>query len=53
MGLNVISALAACTMDGDDVKPTHDELVERLDKVAMVATANGADGKRATLLTWH
>ena len=55
-GLNVISprtALAACTMNGDDVKPTHAELVERLDKVAMVAMANGADGKRATLLTWH
>ena len=42
VGLNVISpttALAACTMDGDDAEPTHDELVKRLDKVAIVATA--------------
>ena len=30
---------------------THDELVERLDKGAMVVTAKGADGIRATLLT--
>ena len=34
----------------DDTEPTHDELVERLDKVAMV---KGADGIRATLLTWN
>ena len=43
VGLNMIpprSALAACTTDG-------------LDKVTMVATAKGADGIRATLLTWH
>ena len=60
VGLNVIpprTALAACTTDGDDTEPTHDELVEPLDKVAMVAamvtTAKGADGIRATLLTWH
>ena len=42
VGLNVISprtALAVCTMDGDDAEPTHDELVELLDKVAVVATA--------------
>ena len=39
-----------CRTDGDDTEPTHDELVERLDKVAMV---KGADGIRATLLTWH
>ena len=38
-------------MDGDGVEPTHDELVERLDKVVMVATAKNADGIRATLLT--
>ena len=38
-------------MDGDDAEPTHDGLVERLDKVAMVATAKGADGIRETLLT--
>ena len=53
VGLNVIpprTGLAACRTDGDDTEPTHDELVERLDKVAMV---KGADGIRATLLTWH
>ena len=53
VGLNVISpttALAVCTMDGDDAELTHDELVERLAKVAMVATAR-LDGIRATLLT--
>ena len=40
VGLNVIplrTALAACTTDGDDAEPTLDELVERPDKVAMVA----------------
>ena len=54
VGLNVISprtALAACKMVGDDAEPTQDELVERLDKVAMVATTKRADGIRATLLT--
>ena len=40
VGLNVIplrTALAVCTTDGDDAGPTLDELVERPDKVAMVA----------------
>ena len=33
--------------DGDDdTEPIHDELVECLDKAAMVATAKGADGIR-------
>ena len=44
MGFDVIplrAALAACTTDGDDAEPTHDELVERLDKVTMVAVAKG------------
>ena len=38
VGLNVIpprTALVACRTDGDDTEPTHDELVERLDKVAI------------------
>ena len=40
----------AQTTEGGD--PTHEELLERLGKVAMVATAKGADGMRATLMTW-
>ena len=51
VGFNVIplrAALAVCTTDGDDAEPTHDKLVERLDKSAM-----GGGGIRATLLTWH
>ena len=28
------AALAACTTDGGDAEPTHDELFERLDKLA-------------------
>ena len=47
------AALAAWTIKGDEEVPTHEELVERLEKVAMVATAKGADGTRATLMTWH
>jgi len=38
-------------MEGED--PTHGELVERLGKVAVVATAIGADSTRAKLMTWH
>ena len=41
------------TMEGSGAEPTHDELVEGLGGVAMAATAKGADGKKATLLTWH
>jgi hypothetical protein len=47
-----IAGFAAWTTDGEDAKPTH-ELVGRLEKVAMVATAKGADCMRAKLLTWH
>jgi hypothetical protein len=47
------TALAAWTIEGDEEVPTHEELVERLEQVAMVATAKGADGTRATLMTWH
>jgi len=32
---------------------THNELVEHLGNVAMVASARGAEGGKATLLTWH
>ena len=42
---------AAWTTEGED--STHEELVKGLGKVTMVATANGADGMRATLMTWH
>jgi len=41
----------AWTTEGED--PPYEELVERLGKVAMVATAKGADGMRAMLITWH
>jgi hypothetical protein len=34
-------------------EPTHEELVGRLETVAMVATARGVEGMKATLLTWH
>jgi len=33
--------------------PTHEELIERLGAVALVATAKGPDGMRVTLWTWH
>jgi len=52
--LNVIppkAGFAAWTTEGED--PTHEELVERLGKVAMVAMAKGANGMRVTLMTWH
>jgi len=47
------AALAAWTIEGDDEVSTHKELVECLEKVAMVTMAKGADGTRATLMTWH
>ena len=40
-------------MDGDTDETTHSELVEHLEKVAMVVTARGSDGTKALLLTWH
>jgi len=43
------AGFAAWTTEGED--PTHEELVERLGKVAKVATANGADGMRETPMT--
>jgi len=52
--LNVIppkAGFTAWTTEGED--PTREELVKRPGKVAMVATANGADGMRATLMTWR
>jgi len=52
--LNVIPPMAifaVWTTEGE--APTHEELVERLGKVGMVATAKRADGMRATLMTWH
>ena len=44
--------LAAWAVEGV-AEPAPDELAERLEKVAMVATAKGPDGKRALLMTWH
>ena len=41
---------AAWTTEGEG--PTHEELVERLGKIATVARAKGGDGMRATLMTW-
>ena len=46
------AALAAWTMEGGEEETTH-ELVGRLGKVTMVAMVKGADGKKATLITWH
>ena len=43
-------ALAAWIVEGSKAEPTHDELVERLGRVVMVATAKGADGRRALLV---
>ena len=45
--------LAAWTMAVNGTGPTHDELVERLGNVAMIASARGAEGEKASLLTWH
>ena len=42
VGPNMIplrTALAACATDGNNAEPTHDVLVEHLDKVVMVAMA--------------
>jgi hypothetical protein len=47
------AAVAAWTTNGDMDETTHDELVGRLENVAMVATARGPDGAKASLLTWH
>jgi len=46
-------ALAAWTMEVSRTGQTHDELVECLGNVAMIASARGTEGKKATLLTWH
>jgi hypothetical protein len=47
------AGLAAWTDDGTGAYSTHEELVKRLEKVALSATAKGGDGMEATLLTWH
>jgi hypothetical protein len=47
------AVVAAWTTNGDMDKTTHDELVGHLENVAMVATARGPDGAKASLLTWH
>src|SRR5258708_12794978 len=46
------AGLAAWTTEGE-LEPTHEELVGHLESVAMVATAKGADGTKATLMTCH
>ena len=43
------AGLAAWTMEGEE-DATDDELVARLATVAMVATAKGGDGTRASLM---
>jgi hypothetical protein len=45
--------MAAWTTEGKEDEATHEELAERLETVAMVATAKGAEGTKATLMTWH
>jgi hypothetical protein len=55
MALQVVlpkAGLAAWTDVGTGVDPTHEELVKRLEKVALSATAKGGDGMEA-LLPWH
>ena len=39
--------------DGGRTEPTYQEIVERLDGIAMAATARGGKGSEATLMTWH
>jgi len=45
------NALAAWT--DDHRESTYTELVQRLQKVVMTATARGGNGTEATLMTWH
>ena len=45
--------LAAWIDDGGRADLTHLDLVERLEGVAMDATAKGGKGSEATLMTWH
>ena len=45
--------LAAWMDTSEGADPTHQELVERLEKVVMIATAKGGKGTEATLMTWH
>ena len=45
--------LAAWMDISSGADPTHQELVERLEKVVMTATAKGGKGTEATLMTWH
>ena len=45
--------LSAWMDTSEDADPTHQELVDRLGKVAMTATAKGGRGTEATLMTWH
>ena len=47
------AALTAWMTEGDDEEPIYGELVERLEEVALVATAKGADGIRVTRMTLH
>jgi len=40
-------------MTDEHREPTYPELVQRLQKVVMAATARGGNGTEATLMTWH
>ena len=53
--LTVISPMTglAVRMTEGEEGATQDELGERLATVAMVTTAKGGDGTRASLMTWH
>lgn len=44
--------LAAWTDDRMRAEPTHLEVMERLDGIAMQATARGGEGSAASLMTW-
>jgi transposase InsO family protein len=56
MALKVVppkAGLAAQTNIGGGADPTHEELVDGLQKVVLAATAKGGDGMEATLMTWY
>lgn len=45
--------LAVCMEISGGAEPTHQELVECLERVVGTATAKGGKGAEAKLMTWH